>query len=211
MLPTQAVEPATLGVLKELIGLTAVQNFSLTGGTALALLRGHRKSVDLDFFSPESFDTEELFEEIRTGMSEHTCTITDQKKNKLGLDINQIKVEFIAHRYPLLAEPLTQDGIRLFSLADIAAMKLNAATNRGSKKDFFDLVELLKVFSLSQMLNYFMQKYNHQVAMHVVRSLTYFEDAEVEPDPVSLYNITWADVKDKMEKSVREYLKNAGN
>lgn len=206
MLSTQSVEPATLGVLKELMGLKIVSDFSLAGGTALALLRGHRKSVDLDFFSPQPFDAQELFEEIRLSLGHRTCTMIDQKNNKLGLDIDHIKIEFISHRYPLLAEPITYDEIRLFSIPDIVAMKLNAATNRGSKKDFYDLVELLKLYTLSQMLEHFMKKYHHNVAMHVVRSLTYFKDAELEPDPISLNDTNWGEVKRHLKKAVQKYL-----
>lgn len=75
-------------------------------------------------------------------------------------------------------------------------MKLNAVANRGSKKDFYDLVELLKHHTLQEMLGFFSTKYPNTDPFVVVRSLAWFEDAEQEPDPISCVGQTWIEVKE---------------
>jgi hypothetical protein len=60
MLHTETVEPGTFSLLKELMKLPALQEFSLVGGTALSLRFGHRSSIDLDLFYHERFDQPEI-------------------------------------------------------------------------------------------------------------------------------------------------------
>jgi hypothetical protein len=88
------------------------------------------------------------------------------------------------------------------SLLVLAAMKLKALANRGSKKDFYDMVELLDHLSLPQMISYFAEKYPDTDPFTVIRSLAWFEDAEAEPDPISLKGVTWAAVKAKVSMAV---------
>ena len=112
-------------------------SFCLAGGTALALYLGHRKSVDLDFFSPMPFDVSVLrgVLEVKYGF----CT-DFVAKNTLRGHIGGIKVDCITHAYERLAEPYVEDGIRLYALEDIVAMKLSAITDNGSRlKDFIDI------------------------------------------------------------------------
>jgi predicted nucleotidyltransferase component of viral defense system len=106
-----------------------------------------------------------------------------------------VKVEFLRHAYPLLSPIESLDGIPLLSVADVAAMKFNAISNRGSKKDFFDVVELMEHHTLEEMLVFFSNKYRSSDPFTVIRSLAWFEDAEADPDPVSIRGCTWADVK----------------
>jgi predicted nucleotidyltransferase component of viral defense system len=99
------------------------------------------------------------------------------------------------------------DGIRFASIHDIAAMKLNAITRRGNQKDYFDLSELLDHYSLSEMLQFFTDKYTVNDIGFVIRSLVYFEEANRSKDPVMLKNINWQQVKDKIEMAVQDYWK----
>ena len=66
MLHTSTVEPRTLSLLNELMALPAIQEFSLVGGTAMALRYGHRSSVDLDLFFHEKFNHPEIVEALET-------------------------------------------------------------------------------------------------------------------------------------------------
>jgi len=50
MLYYQAIDPATLEVLKHLLQIPEFSSLRLVGGTSLALQMGHRKSVDIDLF-----------------------------------------------------------------------------------------------------------------------------------------------------------------
>lgn len=94
------------------------------------------------------------------------------------------------------------DGVTLVSLPDLAAMKLNAIANRGSKKDFFDLTEFLDQLPLQRMIGFFERKYPATDPFTVIRSLAWFEDAEMEPDPVSLRGVTWDRVKARVSEAV---------
>jgi hypothetical protein len=88
---------------------------------------------------------------------------------------------------------------------DIAPMKLDAITGRGSKKDFFDLYFLLQKFDIDYLLLLYHEKYAHQTTFHVIRSMTWFKDAEHDPDPIVLDpKVTWVKVKNKIVKEIQK-------
>lgn len=204
MLQLKAVYPETFSLLEELSGNDPLRNFFLAGGTALALYLGHRISVDLDLFTDLKFDSNALFEDLKRSYSITSCSLST---NSLGMFIqtkkNDVKVDFIRHSYPLL-NPVQHFGdIRLFSIEDLAAMKLNAIANRGAKKDFFDIVALLDHFSLPQLLQFFEEKYTQLNCFTVLKSLIYFDDADLEPDPISLRDMRWDNIKDVILQQVK--------
>jgi len=202
MLQYQAVEPATLGLLKELMSKSYLDKFFLVGGTALALHLGHRISVDIDLFTLEDFNSEELLTNLSAGFN--TTEPLIKTKNSLLVEINSIRTDLIKFNYPF-RKVIVKDNIRLLSLEDIAPMKLDAITGRGKKKDFFDLFFLLQHFTLPEMLDLYQQKYHHSTIFHVVKSLTWFEDAETDPAPMVLdENNTWQTVKNKISKTVNK-------
>ena len=92
----------------------------------------------------------------------------------------------------------------MLGLPDIAAMKLSAVCNRGSKKDFFDIAELLNHFALAELFEFFERKFKSHDTFHVLRSLTFFDDAEDEPDPITLNEQTWEGVKHRIAEAVRK-------
>ena len=199
-LHTQSVAPGLLDLLQKLMKEDGLSSFALAGGTALTLRLGHRTSVDIDLFTCSSFDTRETAERLkaRYGMKEVETT-----KNTVRGIIDGIKIDLIAHRYPLL-KPLNEiAGIRMFSCEDIAAMKLNAITNRGCKKDFWDYAELLQIYSRDEMLSFFARKYKNDRLWNVEKSLTYFDDAETEPDPRDLHGQSWEAIKQTVLSSAR--------
>ena len=211
MLHLNTVEPETLSLLKTLLDHDECRCFALTGGTALALHFGHRISVDLDLFTQDRFDSNMLFESLRDSeMFRDSVTSCSQSINSLSLFIKRkdkaVKVDFIRHHYPLLFPVQYIDDIRFFSVQDIAAMKLNAVANRGAKKDFFDVHRLLQQFSLTELLAFFENKYNQINSFTVLKSLLYFDDAEFEPDPISLINTSWDEVKSALHSLVKSHL-----
>jgi predicted nucleotidyltransferase component of viral defense system len=126
--------------------------------------------------------------------------------NWLGVKFEGVKIDVLKYPYTLLNMPLEIDGIRLVSQADIAAMKLSAISSRGAKKDFIDLFFLLQTFTLPEMLEFYTLKFGIHEHFHVLRSLTYFEDAELEATPKMLKRVSWPKVKKAIEKEVRKYL-----
>lgn len=204
MLYPATVEPTTLELLKRLMHQPFLESFALAGGTNLALQIGHRLSIDLDLFTDQPFATQELFEDLIAIFP--TTIKTDEAKNSLSLFIEGVKVDLLAHRYPLL-KPFTEEAeIRFWSIEDVIAMKLGAVSGRGAKKDFWDVAELLNHFSLRQMLEFFTLKYTNSDPGYVVRSLTYFDDAESQADPITPKTITWSDVKRQILQAVKELI-----
>ena len=142
MLHTQTVAPQTLGLLKQLEAEPRLAAFNLAGGTALALYLGHRVSVDLDLFTPESFDAGELEAFLSQRYGFQTAF---RRPDTLKGMIDGVKIDCIAHKYAYLRQPYAESGIRLYSIEDIVAMKLSAIADDGSRlKDFVDIACLEK-------------------------------------------------------------------
>lgn len=191
MLRFDAIPEPVRILLVSLAPQPALRDFALGGGTSLALRFGHRLSVDLDFFTTQEFSPETLIASLDIS----PYTITGRAANSLTIDAAGVKLDLLRHAYSLLEPVESIDGISLISLPDLAAMKLNAIANRGSKKDFYDLAELLKRFTIRQMIGFFTEKYPATDPFTVIRSLAWFEDAELEPDPLPLNSVTWKEVK----------------
>lgn len=208
MLHSKTVEPGTLSLLKDLMEVPSLEPFALVGGTALALRYGHRSSIDLDLFYHESFDKiaivknlEEIFNQRFVYKQEHT---------QFGIFcfIDEIKVDIVHYPHLPIAPIEIEKGIRFYSSSDIAAMKIQAILGRGKKKDFWDLYELLKHFSLQQIMDWHKQKYpNQMLAISIPHAITYFVDAEESETPVSFKKQTWESVKKGISRTVSDYLK----
>ena len=202
MLQTRTVESRTLELLKNLVAKPYLESFFLVGGTALALQMGHRVSVDLDFFTITDFDQDELLADLRQTFE---VIVEVRSPSILITRIDGVKVDFVRFRYKILFPALHIDGVRMLELRDIAPMKLDAVTKRGSKKDFYDIYFLLSKMPLSEILELYAQKFEHTTIFHVIKSLTYFDDAEEQPDPIVFEKKhTWEKVKTTLEKAAQK-------
>jgi len=200
MLHLATIDPHTLGLLKSLMSKDYLQPFVLVGGTALALQIGHRRSADLDLFSVSDIDADALLEKLQV---DYEVVPKVKTKGSLISDIEGIKVDLIRFKYSFAHPILAMDGIRMSSIEDIAPMKVDAIAGRGNKKDFYDLYFLLERFSLQHILELYRAKYQHSTVFHVIKSLTWFEDAEPQVLPDVLYKeVSWAQVKERIEESV---------
>lgn len=88
------------------------------------------------------------------------------------------------------------------SKEDIAAMKLNAIYGRGSKKDFIDLYFLLNEFTLSEMIDFYLQKYFDGSKFMLIKSLSYFSDADLDQTPKMYQEFNWETCKQKIIQEV---------
>ncbi len=200
----QAVAPGTLELLKKLMKLPALNQFALVGGTNLALRFGHRLSIDFDLFSDEPFEPEQIYANVRDAFPNTEFISSNQ--NMLFLFIENIKTDFVRLPFAYIQPVEVIEGIRLASAPDIVAMKLSAISQRGIKKDFWDIAELLNYYSIEEMLAMFQQKYGQRDILYVLRSLVYFEDAEPLRNPDALNNLSWQQVKSKVQVAVKRYI-----
>ena len=204
MLQTSAIEPGTLAALKKLMKIPSLKDFSLVGGTALALINGHRLSIDIDLFSPKiPFNGENVIRELKNAGK---LIIKDSLDYALFLEFEGVKLDILKYQYAWLKPPSSQEGIRIATVDDIMAMKLSAVTKRGLKKDFYDIYFLLEEYPIDVMLANFKKKYSTEETYMVLKSMVYFEDAEDNENPVLLKEkkLTWEKVKKTIRKAVKE-------
>lgn len=202
----EVINKKTEHLLSTLVEKKIVEDFYLAGGTALALQFGHRKSIDLDWFNQKDFNTEKLKGQIKK-ISQPV--IESEEENTLDLILNEVKLSFFGYKYKLLYSLIEWDGAKLADYRDIACMKIDAISSRGSKKDFIDLSFILKKLSLSELLEMFDQKYTDVEfnRLHILKSLDYFDDADNEPMPNMLENISWREIKKSLRKMIQGELK----
>lgn len=207
MLQVKTIEPGTFSLLKELMVLHSLSNFSLVGGTALALRFGHRTSVDIDLFFHEKFEHQPILDSLSSYFKERFEYRPQHTTFGIFCFIDNIKVDIVYFPHQRIAPIETINQVRLYSNADIAAMKIQAILGRGKKKDFYDLYELLKHYSLQQIIDWHKQKYpNQMLAISIPHAICYFVDAEDSETPVSFKGQTWEGVKKGISKIVRDYL-----
>jgi len=207
MLYTRTVEPRTFELLKKLMDLEVLKDFYLVGGTALALQKGHRFSVDLDLFTPNSFENEQLIEKLKETFD--SFILKSEGKQLIFAEIDNVKVDFVKMNYPNLYDYTLNDNIRILHVNDIAPMKLKAIVQRGSKKDFFDIYYILQEMSLNTLIELYKKKFNQNEIFHVLKSLNYFEDAENDFNPVVFdSNINWDKIKEFLQFELFKFTTN---
>lgn len=197
MLHTETVEGTTLQLLKNLQQEKFLERFHLGRGTALALYLGHRKSVDLDLFSPEPFDVDVLRQSLESAYGFRTDF---SAKNTLKGSINNVKLDCIAYAYPMLKEPYAENGVSLYSQEDIVAMKLSAIADNGTRlKDFIDIAYMSTRLSFYAMLQCYGRKFSEVNIIRPLKAVTYFEDIDFGEDVVMIAGkFNWAKVKKRL-------------
>ncbi len=191
----QVVDEGTLRTLAELNQASLLKAFYLAGGTGLGLHIGHRRSRDLDFFIPDPFDADGVIDKLRGLQGLH---ILEKGEATLHTTIADTKVSFLRYPYPLLFAPELFSGVNVADLRDIACMKLSAIAGRGARRDFIDLHAVAQEYGLAQILTWSEEKFR-QVSysrVHLLKSLTFFEDARKDPMPDMLAPLSWSEVED---------------
>jgi predicted nucleotidyltransferase component of viral defense system len=176
MLQTNSVSESLLYTLLELNKSVLFKNYFLVGGTALSLQIGHRISEDIDLFTRQDIDKDEILAFMNKKYAKKFQIINVQN-SILQIIANDIKIDFVKYDFPLIEDVKNDDGINYLGKKDIAAMKLLATANRGNQaKDFVDVFFLLKEMSLAEMFDYYKQKYNQTDISAIKKSLIYFDD-----------------------------------
>ena len=156
------------------------KDYYLVGGTALTLHIGHRISDDIDLFTNKPINKEEIKGFIKDNMFDDIRIINNGNKIfQLFSDKGNLKFDFVELPYKLINPLIKEDGMRVVSMDDIAAMKISATGTRGSEaKDFVDLYYILKFMSIDKIFDNFKKKYETNDILHYVRSAMYFDDVK---------------------------------
>lgn len=173
MLHKETVSTEMWELLQKLMKDEMLKDFNLVGGTALSLQIGHRLSIDIDLFTTKDFDINEMLDHLK---KLYPLKVRDMDKNTLMIDIGNVKVDILSHKYDWQRPIQTVEHVRLASLQDIGAMKLHAIFQSGTRvKDFVDMYFLLDKHPLKDYLATYEKKYSSNAGL-AIYSLTYFDN-----------------------------------
>lgn len=174
-----------------------IQPFYLAGGTGLAMQLGHRRSVDLDFFSATDEVSEVTRQRIVAALADAQPQVLEAGMGSLYLLIAGVRVSFHAYAYPLVDELRQVDGVPVAGINDIGMMKLDALINRGSRKDFYDLYTIHQHIPLGQLLERGREKYPmvRDFGLLAVESMLIFGNADRDRQPDLLVDLSWPEAK----------------
>ncbi len=186
---------SNMHLLTKKLGFLREFSFYLAGGTGLALQIGHRKSYDFDFFTDKEFSPDSL----ATVIKKSGFQIKGEMKSwgTLYCILEDIKVSFIFYDCLLLLPPISFESIIVADWRDITVEKLRTVSERGLKKDFYDLYFGIKKLGVDKLCEMAYKKYGRSVNyFHIIKGLTYFEEAEKNPEPILIdKTVSWDEVK----------------
>jgi hypothetical protein len=200
------LDPPTRLVFQQLGREPAVSSFFLAGWSPLALHLGHRISLDLDFFSLREYSMPELLARLQ---SLGRLSTESQSPDTFVGEFNSVKLSFFTYPYPLLGELVSYEGVEIASLLDIGLMKIAAIGQRGRKRDFVDLYFLCQdELTLGGLLRDVPGKFPNieYPSYHLLRALTYFDDAEDDQMPKMLKPVDWKVVRQFFSAQVSRLL-----
>jgi hypothetical protein len=197
MLYKQTTTPFLFETLEDLMQWQELEKFRLVGGTGLSLQIGHRQSIDIDMFTDEDFDIQDIAKVVKKKISK-----AEVRMLSFGITIytpinesKSLKIDLMSTDKFIRSETHIEN-IRFAHIEDIAAMKLEAITSRNTKKDFYDIAGILNFYTIDQILSFYAERYPYNDVKQVLENFTFFsEDCEAEFDPISLKNRDWLSVK----------------
>ncbi len=202
-----AVPPKVRRLLLRMTEVGAIEKFYLAGGTGLALLLEHRRSVDLDFFSRTNrldfVGRQHLLASLRQSP---TWKILEASNGTLQGRVDGIRVSFFWYPEPLVRPLIRHERLHIASLEDIGLMKIGAIIGWGSRKDFVDLYAICQRVPLRKLLMLGRRKFRDvsDFRLQSLKALNFFQDAEQEPPLMMITPVNWDDVKTFFTAEVRQ-------
>jgi predicted nucleotidyltransferase component of viral defense system len=197
------VHPTLRAILAEVMTEPLFDPFRLVGGTALSLQLGHRISVDIDLFTDTPYGSID-FDIIDSYFRQHYPYVSDPtvgpvafgRSYFVGEDFQQaVKVD-IYYTDPFIRKPILEGNLRMASLEEIIAMKINVISRGGRKKDFWDIHELLDHYSVDEMLTLHAERYPHDHDDQILRNqFTNFTQADDDLSPNCIRGKHWEIIK----------------
>lgn len=199
--------------LMTLMSADELTDFRLVGGTALSLYLGHRLSVDIDLFTDANYGSID-FDAIEEFLRKNFRHVDGEfggnpgmgKSYLIGTDAdNVIKLDLYYSMDPFFQDAIEEDGVRMATVEEIVAMKIDVVQRGGRKKDFWDLHELLNQYTITNMINLHKQRFEwtHDEPL-IQNNLTEFSEADLDLDPICLKNKEWLFIKEDIEAVVAD-------
>lgn len=206
------VSPMLLTTLQDLMTTSVFDDFRLVGGTSLSLQLGHRQSVDIDLFTDSMYDSVD-FKSIDNYLRKHYAYVDTFETDIVGMGKSYyignsgsdcIKIDLF-YTDPFIKPVLEIDDLRLASLEEIAAMKIDVISRGGRKKDFWDIHELMESYSIGQMIQFHEERYPYSHdKQEIITNFRNFENADVDFDPICLRKKYWEIIKLDLIEAVQQ-------
>lgn len=196
------VTPLLKSILEKLMEANEFAQFRLVGGTALSLYCGHRMSVDIDLFTEAEYGTIDFdgiedylvkqfayvdFNKLPVGMGK-SYFIGNDSQNAIKLDLYYTE--------PFIDDVIEVDAIRMATIEEIIAMKIDVIQRTGRKKDYWDLHELKGQYNIKDMLGFHLKRYPYtHNKKQILNNFVDFEEANDDFDPVCLRDKYWEFIK----------------
>lgn len=195
--------PRTQTLLRKLRPDSFPDGTYLGGGTAVALYLGHRQSFDLDFFTPAEFVETQWEQRLAKELG---FKLIQRDWQTLIGTIDGVKISLFGYKYKLINEPEKFCGVKIASLPDLAAMKLETVIGRGTKRDFIDIYFLAQKYTLAKMFEFYGEKYGNleERELMLKKGLVFFEEADKEEMPKMLVKANWDGIKKWVFNVVRQ-------
>jgi len=124
----------------------------LGGGTSVSLYLGHRRSADLDFFTPVEFVEKRWEEKLSRDLG--FILLKRDWQTLIGY-LDRVKISIFGYFFPQIGKTEIFRNISVASLPDLAAMKLDTLIGRETKRDFIDVYFLAQKFSLATLFSFY--------------------------------------------------------
>ena len=195
--------PQTKKLLNRLDESSLPKNSYLAGGTAIALQLGHRRSADLDFFTPEEFIEKQWEKKLKDNLG---FELIKRDWQPLIGSITKVKISLFTYKYKLIAPRKLYGDMSIASLPDLAAMKLDTILGRGTKRDIVDIYFLSQRFSLKKLFTFYQEKYGNfeERELMIKKALVFFEDADKDEMPDMINKISWEKTKKWFIRKIRQ-------
>jgi predicted nucleotidyltransferase component of viral defense system len=210
------INPLLFSVLTDIMSENLFDNFILAGGTAISLRLGHRISTDIDLFTAAEYGKVD-FNKIETLFRDKYPYIhRPDIGNIAGLgrsfylgafEQESVKVDLF-YTDTFIRPHCLIENIRLASLDDIVAMKVDIIQRKGRKKDFWDLHELLDRYSIERMIELHNERYPYSHSEKIIiENFTDFDRADDDFDPVCFRGKFGESIKDDFCDEISKFMR----
>ena len=189
--------------LTKLMSTDVFNSFRLVGGTSLSLQLGHKESVDIDLFTDSEYGSidfpllESKLVKIFTYVDSPVIDVVGTGQSYfIGNNENDSVKLDLYYTEPFVFPCIVEQNIRFASINEVVAMKLETIAGGGRKKDFWDIHELLNVYSMDEMIDFYLLRYPYGLSKDkLLQKVVDFSLAEDDFTPNCYKGKVWELIK----------------